>query len=78
MPLPTHQQMLDAQAQFGPFDDIVLEQSARIAELEAIINRINEHADVMRNQVGTGALVSNIRQGFQTIIEITREATREE
>lgn len=47
----------------------------RINDLEAIINRINEHADVMLTQVGTGVLVSNIRQGFQTIIDITREAT---
>lgn len=37
LPLPTHQQMLDAQAQFGPFDNVIMEQSARIAELEAAL-----------------------------------------
>lgn len=47
---------------------------ARIVELEGILVRINEHADVMRNQVGTGPLVSDIRHGFETIIRMTREA----
>ena len=48
----------------------------RNAELEAILARINEHADVMRNQVGTGPLVADIRHGFQKILDMTREAYR--
>jgi myo-inositol catabolism protein IolC len=66
--------LTDAECRAATLADICCTQAGRIAKLEAILVRINEHADVMRNQVGTGQLVSDIRHGFDTIVQMTREA----
>lgn len=48
------------------------EQAARIADMESRLAQITDLASLFRDQVGTGPLVTNIRNGFHTILQIAR------
>ena len=44
----------------------------RIAELEALLTRINEKAAQLRDEIGTGSAVAELRSRVHNIVELSR------
>lgn len=59
------------------YRDIARKQVERIRQLEALIARINEKAVQLRDEIGVGHAVFELRSRVHNIVELTRECTTE-
>ena len=51
----------------------ICKSDARIAELEAALVRINEKAVQLRDEIGTGSAVAELRGRVHNIVELSRK-----